>query len=49
MIDATIGWFEIHQIVDKQTIMVANITEDQWVNRYEWSTQVTFDKGNKFM
>ena len=48
MIDPASGWFEIHQYKDKQAITVANITEQEWLSRYPWPTQITFDRGNKF-
>ena len=49
MIDPATGWFEIHQFDDKKSITVANIVEQQWLCRYPWPTQVTFDRGSEFI
>ena len=49
MIDPASGWFEIHQYKDKQAITVANITEQEWLSRYPWPTQITFDRGNELI
>jgi RNase H-like domain found in reverse transcriptase len=49
MIDPATGWFEIQQYDDKQSITVANIIEKDWFSRYPWPTQVTFDRGSKFI
>ena len=49
MIDPATGWFEIHPYDDKKSITVANIVEQQWLSRYPWPTQVTFDRGSEFI
>jgi transposase InsO family protein len=49
MIDPAAGWFEIQQYDDKQSITVTNIIEQEWFSRYPWPTQVTFDRGSKFV
>jgi transposase InsO family protein len=49
MIDPASGWFEIHQYDDKRAITVANIAEQEWLSRYPWPTQITFDRGNEFI
>jgi len=49
MIDPASGWYEIHQYDDKISITVANIVEQEWFSRYPWPTQVTFDRGSKFI
>ena len=49
MIDPATGWFEIHQYDDKRSITVANIVEQEWLNRYPWPTQITFDRGSEFI
>jgi transposase InsO family protein len=48
-IDPATGWFEIHQYNDKMSITVANIVEQEWFSRYPWPTQVTYDRGSKFI
>ena len=48
MIDPATGWFEIHQYDDKRSISIANIVEQEWFYRYQWPTQVTFDRGTGF-
>jgi hypothetical protein len=49
MIDPATGWLEIQQYDDKQSITVANIKDQEWFSRYPWPTQVTFDRGSKFI
>jgi transposase InsO family protein len=49
MIDPATGWFEIHQYDDKRSITVANIAEQEWLSRYPWPTQITYDRGSEFI
>jgi transposase InsO family protein len=49
MIDPATGWFEIHEYNDKKSITVANIVEQEWLCRYPWPTQITFDRGSEFI
>jgi transposase InsO family protein len=49
MIDSITGWFEIQQYDDKKSVTVANIVEQEWLSRYPWPTQITFDRGSKFI
>ena len=49
MIDPASGWFEIHQYVDKRAVTIANVVEQQWFSWYPWPTQITYDRGNKFL
>ena len=49
MIDPATGWFEIHQIDDKQAITVANVAEQEWFSRHPWPTQVTCDHDSEFI
>jgi len=49
MIDPATGWFEIHEYEDKRSISVAEIVEQQWLMRYPWPTQITFDRGSEFI
>ena len=49
MIDPATGWIEINQYEDKKSISIANIAEQEWLCRYPWPTQVTFDRGSEFM
>jgi hypothetical protein len=49
MIDPATGRFEVQQYDGKQSITVANIKEQAWFSRYPWPTQVTFDRGSKFI
>ena len=49
MIDPATGWFEIHEYEDKRSISVAEIVEQQWLMRYPWTTQITFDRGSEFI
>jgi transposase InsO family protein len=49
MIDPGTRWFEIQQYDDKESIAVANIMEQEWFSRYPWPTQVTSNRGSKFI
>ena len=49
MIDPATGWFELHQIPDKKSDTIADITQIEWFCRYPWPTQITYDRGNKFL
>jgi hypothetical protein len=49
MIEPATQWFEIQQYDDKQSITVANVVEQEWFSRYPWPTQVTFNRGSKFI
>ena len=49
MLDPATRWFEMHPLEDKKSITVANIVEQQWLNRYPWPTQITFDRESKFI
>ena len=49
MIDPATGWFEIHQYIDKQSMTISNIAEQEWFARYPWPTQVTYDRGSEFI
>jgi hypothetical protein len=40
MIDPATGWFEMHEWIDKESISIANIVEEQWLSRYPWPTKV---------
>ena len=50
MIDPATGWFEIKEISSKDAATVAkNLVKLTWLTRYPWPTQITFDRGTKFM
>jgi hypothetical protein len=49
MINPATGWFEVHLYDDKQSVIVANIVEQEWFSRYPWPTQITFDRGSEFI
>ena len=49
MIDPATSWFEIHQYEDKRPITLANIVEQEWLTRYPWPTQITYDRGSEFI
>ena len=49
MNDPAPGWFVIHQYVDKRAVTIANVVEQQWFSWYPWPTQITYDRGNKFL
>ena len=43
------GQFEICQSIDKLSIIIKNITEQEWFFRYPWPTQVDIGRGNTFI
>ena len=49
MIDPATSWFELHQIPNKRSDTVANVTEQEWLCRYPWPTEITFDRGGEFI
>ena len=49
MIDPATGWFEIKEIHGIDAAAVANLVELTWLTRYPRLTQITFDRGTKFM
>ncbi len=49
MIDPAIRWFEVHEVVNQQSDTVANVVEQEWLCRYPWPTQITFDRGGAFI
>jgi len=49
MIDPATGWFELHEVVNQQSDTVANIVEQEWLCRYPWPTQITYDRGGAFI
>ena len=49
MIDPATGWFELHELTNKQSDTVANVVEQEWLNRYPWPTQITYDRGGEFI
>ena len=49
MIDPATSWFEMKQITDKTAITVANIVEQNWLSRYPWPQEITYDRGTEFM
>ncbi len=49
MIDHATGWLEAHEIHDKRSDTVANTLEQEWLKRYLWPTQITYDRGSEFI
>ena len=49
MIDPATGWFEIKQYDDKRAISVAEVVEQQWLNRYPWPLKIQVDRGSEFV
>ncbi len=48
MIDPATGWFEIHQIPNKESISIADIVEREWLCRYPWPEIIINDQGSEF-
>eukprot|EP00957_Ditylum_brightwellii_P003075 234812-Ditylum_brightwellii.AAC.1 len=49
MIDPATCWFEIKEIVRRNSDIVANIVEQAWFTRYQWPEKAIHDRGTKFM
>ena len=49
MIDPATGWFEVHEIKEKEAGAIANIVEQEWLMRYPWPQELVFDRGTEFM
>ena len=49
MIDPATGWFEVHQIPDTRSNTLANVVEQEWLCRYPWPSQITYDCHGSFI
>ena len=49
MIDLATEWFEIKQFKDKQSITIASIVEQTWLQWYPWPMEITYDQGSEFI
>jgi len=49
MIDPATGWFEIQQTPNVRSDTVSNIVEQEWLCRYPWPTQMTYDRHGSFV
>eukprot|EP00957_Ditylum_brightwellii_P127429 9717364-Ditylum_brightwellii.AAC.1 len=49
MIDPATGLFEIKEITNWSSNVVANIIEHTWLARYQWPHKVILDMGTEFM
>ena len=49
MIDPATGWFELHQIPDTRSDTLANVVEQEWLCRYPWPSQITYDHHGSFI
>jgi transposase InsO family protein len=49
MIDPATGWFELQQTPNLQADTVSNIVEQEWLCRYPWPTQMTYDRHGSFV
>ena len=43
MIDPATGWFEIHEYIDKKSITIANIVEQEWLSQYPRPSQIIYN------
>ena len=48
IIDPATGWFELHQTPDLRSGTIANILEQEWLCRYPWPSQMTYDRHDHF-
>ena len=49
MIDPATGWFEMVKIKTKRSDVIANTTEQTWLNRYPWPTEIILDRARVFL
>jgi len=49
MIDPATGWFELQQTPNLRSDTVSNIVEQEWLCRYPWPTQITYDRHGSFV
>ena len=49
MIDPAMGWFEIVEFNDKQSITIASLVEKHWLCRYPWPQLITYDCSSRFI
>jgi transposase InsO family protein len=49
MIDPATGWFELQQTPNLRADTVSNIVEQEWLCRYPWPTQMTYDRHGSFV
>jgi len=49
MIDPATGWFELQQTPNLRSDTVSNIVEQEWLCRYPWPTQMTYDRHGSFV
>ena len=49
MIDPATGWFELQQTPNIRSDTVSNIVEQEWLCRYPWPTQMTYDRHGSFV
>ena len=49
MIDPATGWFELQQTPNLRSDTVANIVDQEWLCRYPWPTQITYDRHGSFV
>ena len=45
MIDTIAGWSKISEYNNKFTIIMGNLVENMWLNRYPWTEEITYDQG----
>ena len=43
IIDPVTRWFEVVQYSDNKTMTVANLVETNWLVRYPWPIEITYD------
>ena len=49
MIDPATGWFEFAEILSKESIMVAEQVDKNWLCCYPQPTKVIYDRGSEFI
>ena len=45
MINPVTRWFEITQYNDKKATTITNLVETNWLIRYPWPVEITYDQG----
>ena len=49
MIDPVTGWLKTAQNDDKHTILITNLVETTWLDRYHRPMEISYDQGSEFI
>ena len=49
MIDDVTGWFEIKQYDDKNAILITNLVDTTWLNKYLIPMEIMYNQESEFI